>query len=286
MIEIKNLEKSFGKNKVLDALNLKIERGKVYGILGRNGVGKTTLLNIIGARIKKFKGSIELDGESIYENSKALEKIGLIRETGFGVDNLKAGEIIEAGKTLYKNWNEEKYTRLVEEFDFGKNLKKHYSKLSRGNKTILGIIIGLASDTDFLFLDEPNIGLDAVYREKFDQAIFREIDRGERAVIIATHLIDEFSKLFEEVIILDQAGLVLQESLYTIGEKSHIIKGFEKDCMKILEGKNILDIERFGNSLIVSLFDNLTGEERSFLEERGVEIEKMGLQKLFVQLTS
>lgn len=285
MIEIKDLKKSFKKDQVLRGINLTLEEGKVYGLIGRNGIGKTTLLNIIGNRIKRDSGSLLLDGEEIYENIKSVEEIALIKDTGFGVSDIKIQDLIVASRSLYKNWNEEKFQFLISEFDFQKNIKKNYKSLSRGNKTIIGIIIGIASDSSYLLLDEPTIGLDAVYRDKFNQAIFREIEDGERTIVISTHLIDESSKLFEEIIILNDGEVLLKENVEELLEKSYSVQGLKDDIMNILENKNIVNIEEFGNSIIVSILDELSISEKEAIGKVGGQIEQLNIQKLFVYLT-
>lgn len=285
MIEIKDLKKSFKKDQVLRGINLTLEEGKVYGLIGRNGIGKTTLLNIIGNRIKRDSGSLLLDGEEIYENIKSVEEIALIKDTGFGVSDIKIQDLIVASRSLYKNWNEEKFQFLISEFDFQKNIKKNYKSLSRGNKTIIGIIIGIASDSSYLLLDEPTLGLDAVYRDKFNQAIFREIEDGERTIVISTHLIDESSKLFEEIIILNDGEVLLKENVEELLEKSYSVQGLKDDIMNILENKKIVNIEEFGNSIIVSILDELSISEKEAIGKVGGQIEQLNIQKLFVYLT-
>ncbi|SCG84430.1 ABC-2 type transport system ATP-binding protein [Proteiniborus sp. DW1] len=95
MIEIKGLSKFYGSTRVLTNINLKLEENKIYGLLGRNGVGKTTLLNIISNQINKNSGEVKLYGEEIYENSKDLEKICIVKEKGFGVDDIKVKRILK-----------------------------------------------------------------------------------------------------------------------------------------------------------------------------------------------
>lgn len=285
MIEIKDLKKSFNKDQVLRGLNLTLEEGKVYGLIGRNGIGKTTLLNIIGNRIKKDSGSLLLDGEEIYENIQSVEEIALIKDTGFGVSDIKIEDLVTAARLLYKNWNEEKFQFLISDFDFQKNIKKNYKSLSRGNKTIIGIIIGIASDSRYLLLDEPSIGLDAVYRDKFNQAIFREIEDGERTIVISTHLIDESSKLFEEIVILSDGKVLLKENVEELLARSYNIQGSRDNILSVLGGKNIINIEEFGNSVIVSILDQLNVAEKEIIGKAGGKIEQLSMQKLFVYLT-
>ena len=157
MIEIKNLNKSFGSTEVLENINIKLEEGKIYGLLGRNGVGKTTLLSIMANLIKSDSGRVLINGENIYENSEAMENIAIVKESGFGVEDIKLKKILIAAENLYKYWDEVYAKELIKEFEL--DIKKNYSKLSRGNQTIVGLIIGLASRAPLTLFDEPSLGL-------------------------------------------------------------------------------------------------------------------------------
>ena len=122
MLEIINLNKSYGKNKVLTDINLKIEENKIYGLLGRNGAGKTTLLSLISNHILRNSGEIRLDGEEVFENPRALEDICLVKELPQSLKEKKAKLILEQASIMYKNWDEEYKNYLIKEFNF--NVKK------------------------------------------------------------------------------------------------------------------------------------------------------------------
>lgn len=283
MLKIKNLNKSYGKTKVLTDVNLDIEENKIYGLLGRNGVGKSTLLNIISSQIDKNSGEVKLYGKEIFENSVAVENICLVKERGIGVDDIKVKKILGIAKILYKDWDEDYKEFLVKEFNL--NIKKNYTKLSRGNQTIVGLIIGLASRSKLTLFDEPSLGLDAAYRYKFYNLLLEDVEKNPRTVIISTHLIDEVTNLFEEVIILKDERVYIKDEVSNLMEKAYILNGKAENMTTIIKGKNIIHKEEFGASLIVGLFDDLTNEEKLKLKESNIEINSMPLQKLFVYLT-
>lgn len=174
MLEITNLNKSYGKEVVLKNINLYLEEGKVYGLLGRNGGGKSTLLNIISNQIVSDEGKVRLFGKDVFENSKAIEEICLVSEKGFGLGDIEVKNIFDAARILYKNWDEIYKDFLIDNFNI--NTKKKYSRLSRGNQTIVGLIIGLASRSRLTIFDEPTLGLDAALRNKFYQFLLEDIE--------------------------------------------------------------------------------------------------------------
>lgn len=283
MIEINNLYKSYGNTKVLTDINLKLEENKTYGLLGRNGVGKTTLLNIISNQINKDRGEVKLFGEDIFENSKVVENICIVKDKGIGIDDIKVKKIFDAAKILYKNWDEEYKNYLVKEFNF--NISKKYNKLSRGNQTMVGLIIGLASRSKLTIFDEPSLGLDAAYRYKFYNLLLEDSEKNPRTIIISTHLIDEVTNLFEEVIILKNGEVYIKDEIDNIMKKAYFLNGKSENIMPLVKDKNIIYKEEFGSSIILGLFDNLSNEEKLKLKEKNVEINPIPLQKLFVYLT-
>jgi len=283
LIEISNLYKSYGKTEVLKGINLYLEENKIYGLLGRNGAGKTTLLNIISNQIRKTSGEVKLYGEDIFENSKQIENICIIKDNGFGIEDIKVKKIFEAARILYKDWDEEYKNYLVKEFEL--NLRKKYNKLSRGNQTKVGLIIGLASRAKLTIFDEPSLGLDAATRYKFYNLLLDDFENNPRTIIISTHLIDEVTNLFEEVIILKDGQIYIKDEVADILEKGYFLNGKEENIIPIIENKNIIHREKFGNSIIVGIFDNLDEKEKSMLRDKNVEISQIPLQKLFIYLT-
>lgn len=283
MIQIKNISKSYGNTRVLEDINLELEEDKIYGLLGRNGVGKTTLLNIISNQIRSNSGEVILSGEKVFENSKAVENIAIVKEKGVGVEDIKVKAIFKAAKMLYKNWDEEYKEFLVKEFNL--NIKKNYSKLSRGNQTLVGLILGLASRAPLTLFDEPSLGLDAAHRYKFYNILLEDVEKNPRTVIISTHLIDEVTNLFEEVIILKDEKLHLKEEVSQLMEKAYFLSGKLENMTSIIKNKNIIHKEEFGTTVILGIFDNLSQDEKKRLKEQGVDISSIPLQKLFVFLT-
>lgn len=283
MLELKNICKSYGSSKVLKDINLKIEMNKVYGLLGRNGVGKTTLLNIISNQISSYGGEVILNGENVFENFRATENIAITKESGFGINDIKVKEIFKASKVLYKNWDEEYKEFLIKEFNL--NPKKNYRKLSRGNQTIVGLIIGLASRAPLTLFDEPSLGLDAAHRYKFYELLLKDVEKHPRTVIISTHLIDEVTNLFEEVIILKDENTYLKDEVSNLIEKGYFLSGKLDKIQIVTKDKNIIHKEDFGATTIMGIFDDLSQKEKDTLKENGVDISNIPLQRLFVLLT-
>ncbi|WP_353095194.1 ABC transporter ATP-binding protein [Tissierella praeacuta] len=283
MLEIKNLSKSYGKKKVLTDINLNIEENKIYGLLGRNGAGKTTLLSLISGQILRDTGEIKLDNREVFENSQAMENICLIKDFPNSVKERKVKDILDLAKIIYKNWDEEYKNYLVKEFNL--NTKKKLLKLSTGNQTIVGLIIGLASRSKFTMFDEPTLGLDAAMRYKFYNLILEDYEKNPRTIIVSTHLIDEVANLFEEVIILNGERITLKDEVNALKERSYFLSGREDLINLIIKDKKVIHKEEFGSTKIVGIYGNLTEKEIKYIKDNNIEISNIPLQKLFIYLT-
>ena len=283
MLEIKNLNKSYGKNKVLTDINLNIEENKIYGLLGRNGAGKTTLLNLISSQILRSAGEIKLDNEDVFENSKVMEDICLVKDFPNSVKERKVKDILTLAKIIYKNWDEEYKDYLVKEFNL--NTKKKLLKLSTGNQTIVGLVIGLASRSRLTMFDEPTLGLDAAMRYKFYNLLLEDYEKNPRTIIVSTHLIDEVANLFEEVIIINDERITLKDEVNALKERSYFLSGREDLINSIIKDKKVIHREEFGSTKIVGIYGNLTEKETKYIKDNNIEISNIPLQKLFIYLT-
>lgn len=282
-IECRDLSKSFRKVEALKNINLTLEEGKVYGLLGRNGAGKTTLLNLLCCQIMRDSGEIKVFGEEVFENTRALENICLVKEKELPIEDQRISRILKTASILYKDWDEGYKDFLVKEFNL--DVKKKYKNLSRGMKSILGVIIGLASNVRITIFDEPSLGLDAAVRDKFYSLLLKDYEERKRTIILSTHLIDEVSSLFEEVIILDEGKIQLKEELPILLDKARFLSGREENIMPAIKDKRILHREAFGSTSIVGVLGDFSSRELEELRENNVDISPMPLQKLFIYLT-
>lgn len=286
MLSVYNLNKKYGSNIVLDNINFEIESGKIYGLLGRNGVGKTTLLKIMSNQIISYTGEVKLDSEIIKENQAATEQILFVSEFMIP-DSMKSEKIenvLSAVSALLPNWNEKYKDELLA--DFKLNPKTTLKKLSKGNRNLLSLIIGLASGAKYTLYDEPSVGLDANNRYKFYQHLMKSMEDNKRTAIISTHIIDEAENIFEDVIILEDSKVMLNDDISNIQEKALSITGPKGEVLRILDGKNIISEENIGALCIISVFDNISTDERQRLKNAGAEITNLPLQKLFIHLTN
>ncbi|MCM8710287.1 ABC transporter ATP-binding protein [Clostridium sp. SYSU_GA19001] len=283
VLECNNLSKTYGKVKAVQDISLKLEENKIYGLLGRNGAGKTTLLNLLCSQIIRDSGEVKVFKEEVFENASALEKLCFVKERDLPIADYKVNRIFKAASMLYPNWDEEYKKYLIKEFKI--DIKKKYKNLSRGNKTLVNVIIGLASRAAITIFDEPSLGLDAAVREKFYNLLLQDYENNKRTIVISTHLIDEVSSLFEEIIILNNGQLQVQEELAILLEKAYFLSGREENILPFLKDKKIIHKEFFGATAIVGVFGKLSESEIRELKLKNIEVSSMPLQKLFIYIT-
>lgn len=276
-LELKNLTKQYKTTTAVNAVNLRLEENKIYGLLGRNGAGKTTILNMLTARIFPTGGEALVFGEPAFENIPVLRKICLIEEKGFYDSAVRVKDVLRLTAQLYPNWDEAYAQQLLATFSLDAN--KKYKQLSRGMETAMGLIIGLASRAPLTIFDEPSLGLDAVVRERFYDEVIADYTRHPRTFVISTHLIDEISRIFEEVVIIDAGRLLVQENTEALKEKAYFLSGKREAVAQASEGTILLHEEHFGSTLIRGVYAT-----KRMPSIPGVQVQPIPLQKLFVFL--
>lgn len=282
-LKCENVGKIYGKKEVLKNVNLELEPGKIYGLIGRNGVGKTTLLSIMSSQNPAGSGTVTLDGEKVWENEQCIDRICFSREisqmSGFGQNNLKIKDYLAAASIFYPKWNKELAEELVKKF--GLEPKKRINKLSKGMLSMVTIIIALASEAEYTFLDEPVAGLDVVARDQFYKLLLREYGKSGRTFVISTHIIEEASDIFEEVIMLDQGEILLKENTQELLERAYHVSGKAEDVEAATAGLHVYHKESMGRSMGITV---LLNEGESLNGQYPVSVQKLTLEKLFVAL--
>lgn len=277
----KSLGKNYGKKLVLKDLNLELEKGKIYGLIGRNGAGKTTLLSVLSGQNPENTGEVTCNGMPVWENQEVLDCICFSRELNAmsGISNLKVKEYLRAASIYMPNWDKEFANRLVEEFELDVN--KRINKLSKGMLSMITIIVALASKAEYTFLDEPVAGLDVVMRETFYRILLDEFSETGRTFVISTHIIEEAADVFEEVIMLNKGQIILKENTQDLLDRARHISGKAEDVDRTVEGMKTYHAEKMGRSKGVTV---LLGSGESVAASAELSVQPMSLQQIFVAL--
>ena len=280
-IEAINITKKYGQKEALKDLSMVIEENKIYGLLGKNGAGKTTFMQLLAGHILPTSGKVLVDGQDPFNNRNVLRDMCLISESSNFKKRLKIKDVLKISSLFYPNWSQESADRLLKEFNLEKSMNT--KGLSKGMESALGITIGLASRAKITIFDEPYIGLDASARYKFYDLLLEEYEENPRTFILSTHLIDEVSRLFEEVILLRDGELLLQLQAEDMREKSILVSGKSEVVEEYSKGKNVIRETSMMGRKTVMLF----GEVYNLTEARelGLEAERGNIQELMVHLS-
>lgn len=205
LLEINNLTKNFSSKHVLNGLTLTLTKGKVLGILGPNGQGKTTLLNLISGLLKPSGGNIKINGILVGTETKKF--VSYLQEKDFLPKWMKISDSIKFYKDFFSDFNEEKCLKLLKFMNLDINLK--VKTLSKGMLEKLGLCLTLSRSASLYILDEPISGVDIISRDKIIDAIIHNID-SDASMIITTHYVGELERLFDEVIFLGDGSILEQ----------------------------------------------------------------------------
>lgn len=213
MLELRNFTKKFGELTAVNNLSLKIENGKVLGIAGRNGAGKSTIFRSILKIIEPTGGRILYDGKKI--NSKVLDRIGYLPEEGSLIPTYTVLELCEYYGSLKLLKSDEIKTNLLmwlEEFDILPYMNKRIKELSKGNRQKIQFIVSVLHNPDLLILDEPFSGLDPISTEELKNAILK-FKSQNKTIIFSSHIMDQMESLCDEVLIIDKGEVLLHGNL-------------------------------------------------------------------------
>ena len=226
MITIKNMDFGYKNQNVFKNISLNFEKGNIYGLLGENGVGKTTLLKLISGLQKPTAGDCLVDEVAPFNRwPETMQKIFFISED-FAIPEGTPINNIKELAPFYPNYNEAQFMELCKEMEVDPTRK--YAELSFGQQKKCLIATALALNTDYLLLDEPTNGLDIPSKTLFRQVIAKHSNEN-RTIIISTHQVKDVENLIDPIIILDHDEVLLKATFRTITEKLYFDYGMEKD---------------------------------------------------------
>ncbi|WGW12902.1 ABC transporter ATP-binding protein [Saxibacter everestensis] len=283
IIEVRGLNKNYRETTALDNVSFDIEENKIYGLLGRNGAGKTTLMSVLTAQNFETSGSVRVFGEHPYENERVLNRVCFIRESQKYPDDFKPSHAFASAAMFFANWDQKLADRLVKDFNLPTN--RRIKKLSRGQLSAVGVIIGLASRAELTFFDEPYLGLDAVARQLFYDRLLEDYAEFPRTIVLSSHLIDEVANLLEHVIVVDQGRILLDDDAEKLRTSAVSVVGPAETVEQFIAGRDVIHRDGFATLASVTIAATLDGAERAEAAELGLELAPVSLQQLIVRKT-
>ena len=216
LLECININKSFGNKKVLKDINLVIPRGKIVGLLGKNGTGKSTLIKLINDLLTPTSGKILVNGLEVGVESKKI--ISYLPERTYLDKSMTVDEVIRYFADFYDNFDENKARKLLKDLELDTSLK--LSKMSKGMQEKVQLVLVMSRNALIYILDEPLGGVDPATRDYILDTILNNFNEGA-SVIISTHLIADIERILDEVIFIDDGKIILQSETDKLRSKEN-----------------------------------------------------------------
>ncbi|KYH28933.1 ABC transporter ATP-binding protein [Clostridium colicanis] len=282
MIEIINGHKSLGDKDVLKNINLKVEKGSIFGLIGPNGAGKTTLIKDIMGIYKLDKGEIKVKGEPVFENSKIKGVMGYVTDENNLLDYFTLKDTVNFYSLSYKSFDKNRFYKLNETFQLPE--KKSIRKFSKGMKMRLSIMLNLSIMPEVLVMDEPTNGLDPIVKREFINILLEDVAERGTTVLISSHNLGELERICDSIAILNKGEIKYSNSIEKMKETIRKIQVvFKNDAPCDLEEWNeIIKVERVGRVYNIvtkdyskKFLDKLNSCEILFQEEIDLSLEDM-----------
>ncbi|MFJ7667565.1 ABC transporter ATP-binding protein [Lysinibacillus sp. NPDC097195] len=277
-IDVRNVSKSYKHKHALKNVSFTVEGPKIIGFLGHNGAGKTTFLNLLAGLMSTTEGQICVNGENIFNAPVILRDICFIAESGNFQEDMTVAQCLKTNSYFYPKWDRQLANELLEVFTL--NPKDKVRNLSKGMVSALGIITGFASNASITIFDEPYIGLDVVARNIFYDLLIEQQIENPRLFLLSTHLIDEASELFEEILILHEGELLLQKTMEEWEKCIVAVKGSTKDVELAITGLEVIYKHTFMHEMTSIVYASGLA-----IEGNDITLENVSLQDMLVYLS-
>ncbi|UTR10156.1 ABC transporter ATP-binding protein [Evansella sp. LMS18] len=286
-IEAKNIGLKLKDNEVLKDISFTLEHGKTYGLLGRNGAGKTSLLSLLASYREPTSGKLLIGGEEPFENRKVMPHVGFVYVTDYSDEDEAVKGYFDFAER-YRPFFERAYAEELAE-RFKVPLDKAIAHLSSGKQSALNVILGLASRTPVTILDEVYLAMDAPTRDLFYKEVIEEQARHPRTMILSTHLVSEMEYLFDHVLLLQDGRMMVDEEYDVFVSRGASITGssavVDSFVASLPNEIKQLKTQQLGDTKSVMLYGELSEEKQMEVGSLGLDIGPVSLQELFIHLT-
>ncbi|WP_374720578.1 ABC transporter ATP-binding protein [Parageobacillus toebii] len=222
MIHLTNVTKTFDRFQAIRKVNMSVQKGRIYGLLGSNGAGKTTLLKMMAGIIRPDHGTVLIDGEEVWENPEVKQRIMFLPDHVYFFPQTTIEQMAAFYESVYPSFHRERFTRLQEIFLL--NPRKKIHQFSKGMQRQAAFWLAFSTMPDVLVMDEPLDGLDAVVRQKVKNIIIQEVAEREMTVVISSHNLREMEDLCDCIGILHEGEMLFEKELDAMKTNIHKIQ--------------------------------------------------------------
>jgi ABC-2 type transport system ATP-binding protein len=222
MIVVSNLSKAFEDLEAIQNVNLSINKGSIYGLLGSNGAGKTTLLRTLSGILFQDNGVLTIDEQPVFENEATKQKLFFIPDSPYFFSQYTVSQMAKFYSSIYSNWSEERFQKMKSVFQLDLNKKVH--KFSKGMQRQVAFWLALSTMPEILILDEPFDGLDPVMRRKVKNLMIQDVADRNMTIIVSSHNLREVEDICDYIGILHKGTLILQKDLDDLKSDVHKVQ--------------------------------------------------------------
>ncbi|MBQ9387709.1 MAG: ABC transporter ATP-binding protein [Lachnospiraceae bacterium] len=283
MIEVRGLVKSFGETKALDGADMNVRNSSVYGLVGPNGCGKTTMIKHLLGVLRQDAGTVSYDGSDIWENASIKQQIASIPDNWFFFHSATVSDMKKYYQGFYGNFSEERFKKLSALFDI--NPSRRISSLSKGMKKQVAFWITLSTMPGYLILDEPVDGLDPVMRRQIWRLLMDDVYQRGTTVLVSSHNLRELEDVCDFVGIMNNGKIEIERSLTKLQEnmvKIQIV--FPEEVKELPQGIPALHSSRMGRvyTLIMKMNEQEAKDALSQYEPLMFEALPLTLEEIFI----
>jgi len=290
VVECKDLTHYYGKRLIYENMSFKIKKGRIFGLLGKNGTGKTTTINILNGYLKPKSGQCLIFGEDSQHLSPSTKaRMGFLMEGHIQYSFMNIGQIEKFYAAFYPHWKKEAYYELMEKLEVLPNQKISTMSCGQRSQVALGLI--LAQDPDLMVLDDYSMGLDAGYRRLFLDYLSEYARAEDKTIFITSHIIQDLEDFVEDIVVLDYRSVLLSTTVKDFKEhfKQFRFKIKSDSRIQLKKDELVSNFEIIKNRGIIYSYQNLA-KVQSYLKAKQIPFEElqevpMTLEDAFIGLT-
>ncbi|MGH4051640.1 MAG: ABC transporter ATP-binding protein [Clostridium sp.] len=285
MIDIINVSKQIDDRYILKNVNLHVNKGSIFGIIGENGAGKTTLIKCLTGIYRVNGGNILIDGEEVFDNNIIKQRIGYVSDENQYFQSFKVKQLLKFYKKTYNDFSQERFDEINKKFKIP--LEKRIRELSKGMKMRIAILLNFSIMADVLILDEPTSGLDPVIKKEIMSIIVDEVASRGVTVFISSHHLDHIERICDHVAIIKNGEIKLMSSMEEAKngiKKLQVVFRDNVSCEELSSMIGVIKVETIGkvNYIITKNYSQDFEQKLYDLGANFVEIVDMSLEDMFI----
>ena len=284
VIEFNDVTKKYGSRTVLNQIDFSIRENVLTGIIGRNGVGKSTLMKIAVGHIQATSGDVQVFSDHPFNSLKVSANSILIDDTMSFSDKLTLMDILREANRFYPNWDAPLAQRLFDYFSFHSDAR--HMDLSKGKKSTFNAIIGLASHCPLTIFDEPTTGMDTIARKDFYRALLKDYIAHPRTILVSSHHLEEIEDLLEDILLVHNRTVLFHSSITDLQEMFVRLIGKNEKLLEYVTTKETFGSQMNGSFSEILFKNTFTSDELMRLSELDIKIVPVSANDAYVALTT